>query len=140
MNPDLEHFVHAFADAWSRPDLDRFTALWHPEIRLTAPLAGTTVGHPASREAFRRTLELLPDMKGEVTRWSGSDDLVFIEWTASATYAGESVSWPVVDRWLLADGLGLERVAYFDSLPLVRLVARHPAWWARWWRSGLRPR
>jgi hypothetical protein len=55
---------------------------------------------------------------------------VFIEFTLSGTLAGEAVRWDVVDRMLLdAQGLCVERVAYFDSAQLFPTLLRHPTVW-----------
>ena len=99
----------------------------------------TTVGHDAAIAEFRRLFEFLADVHGVVDRWSARDDVVFIEWTLSATLAGRPLAWPIVDRFIIADGVGVERVAYFDPLPLAAAIARTPRGWRRWWRSGLGP-
>jgi ketosteroid isomerase-like protein len=134
-----ETFAAAFAEAWAHPTPEGLVKLLHPEVRLEAPMMETTVGHDAAIAEFRRLFELLSDVHGDVQRWSARDDVVFIEWTLSATFAGRPLQWRLVDRFLVADGLGLERVAYFDPLPLAAAIARNPRGWRRWWRSGLGP-
>jgi hypothetical protein len=134
-----EEFVAAFADAWARPNPERLARLLHPDVRLVAPMMASTVGLEEAREEFGRVIGLLPDIRGRVHRWSGTGDLVFIEFTLSATFAGRPVEWRLVDRFLLADGLGIERVSYFDPLPLAATIIRRPSGWPRLWRSGIGP-
>ncbi len=65
-------------------------------------------------------------------------DVVFIEWTASATLGTGTLRWSGVDRFLLgADGRALERVAWFDPAPLLVAILRHPSCWWRFVRSGV---
>src|SRR5207253_499626 len=93
----------------------------------------------SARDEFSRVFGLFPDLHGRVHRWSASPDLVFIEFTLFATFAGRPLRWHVVDRFVLADGRGLERVSYFDSVPLVAALIRRPSGWLAWWKSGLGP-
>jgi ketosteroid isomerase-like protein len=132
---DAEAFVRAFAALWDRPTVEGFAALMHPDVRLVQPLAPPARGVAGARAWFAGTLALLPDLRIAVDRWSGTPDALFIEWTATATFAGKALGWSAVDRFQLADGKVLERVAYFDPLPLVGSVARRPAGWLRFVRS-----
>jgi SnoaL-like protein len=134
-----EQFVAAFAEAWARPTPERLGSLLHPDVRLIAPMMATTVGLEQAQAEFARVIELIPDIKGEVHRWSGSGDVVFIEFTLSGTFAGRPIAWHAVDRFLLEDGLGIERVSYFDPLPLVATLIRRPSGWGKLWRSGIGP-
>ena len=132
-------FVAAFGEAWARPTPEGLGALLAPDIRLIAPLMATTNGLEEAKQEFRRLLELVPDVHGMVERWSGGDDVVFIEFTLAATFAGRPIEWRLVDRFLLRDGLAIERVSYFDPLPIVAAMASRPSGWRRLWRSGLGP-
>ena len=132
-------FVAAFADAWAQPTPDRLLALLHPDVRLFAPLTAPTVGLESARDEFRRVFELFPDLHGQVHRWSAAGDLVFIEFTLLGTFEGRPLQWHAVDRFLLADGRGLERVSYYDPSPLVTALIRSPSGWRKWWKSGLGP-
>jgi SnoaL-like domain len=132
-----EEFVTAFAEAWARPTPERLGRLLHPEVRLIAPMMARTVGLEQAKAEFARVIELIPDIKGEVHGWSGSGDVVFIEFTLSGTFGGRPIAWHAVDRFLLKDGLGIERVSYFDSLPLVARLMSRPPGWGRLWRSGI---
>ena len=134
---DVARFVERFADAWAGPHPDRLLELLHPDVRLVQPMFASTAGRASAESGFFRTLfRFLPDLRLEVVRWSAVGDTVFIEWTASATLGGRPVRWPGVDRFLLADGRATERVAYFDSIPLLVAVLRRPSSWPALWRSG----
>jgi ketosteroid isomerase-like protein len=137
---DAEAFVRAFAALWDRPTVEGFAALMHPDVRLVQPLAPPARGVDEARAWFAGMLALVPDVRIAVDRWSGTPDALFIEWTATATFAGKPLRWCAVDRFRLADGTVLERVAYFDPLPLVGAVARRPSGWLRFLRSRFGPR
>lgn len=130
-------FVHAFAAFWDRPTLPAFQALMHPEVRLVQPLAPPAHGLAEASAWFRNTQALLPDIRIAVERWSGTPDALFIEWTATATFGGRPVSWHAIDRFRLDGGKVLERVAYFDSLPLVGTILSRPAGWPGMIRARL---
>lgn len=135
---DAGRFVQAFADGWSGPYPDQLLALLDPRVRLVQPIFPPTVGHETARTTFFGTLvRFLPDVRLEVDRWSAAGDLVMIEWTASATLAGRPLRWSGVDRFLLAGDRAVERVAYFDALPLVVAILRHPSCWLAFLRSGM---
>lgn len=136
---DSAAFAAAFAEAWAEPTPDRLSSLLHPDVRLVAPLMATTVGRDQARREFSRLFELMPDIRGRVARWSGTEDVLFIEFTLSGTLGGRPIEWRLVDRFRLEDGLGIERISYFDPLPLIAAFARVPTAWGRLWRSGLGP-
>jgi len=131
-------FVERFADGWAGPHPERLLALLHPEVRLFQPIFAPTTGRAAADAGFfRPLLRFLPDLRIEVARWSALGDVVFIEWTASATLAGRPLRWSGVDRFLLVEEQAIERVSYFDALPLFMAVLLRPSCWPRFWRSGV---
>ena len=69
-----------------------------------------------------RVLALLPDMRVEPEHGAEGGDIVLMEWSASGTFAGQAVKWGGASRFTLRDGLVLEEVVYFDTLPLRALI------------------
>jgi hypothetical protein len=136
---DAARFVERFADGWSGPHPERLLALLDPDVRLIQPLSAPVAGRAAAeRELFAPLFRFLPDLRLAVVRWSAAGDVVFIEWTASATLGTGKLRWSGVDRFVLgADGTALERVAWFDPAPLVVAILRHPSCWRRFVRSGV---
>lgn len=111
-----EDWVAAFQERWAdaRNNLDRFMDILSPHVRLASPGFKTTIGRADGYEAFRRTFEAMPDIRGHVTRWAAAGDVLFVEMTFTATVGGRTVSWDDVDRFVFRDGVAVERVAYFD--------------------------
>jgi SnoaL-like protein len=136
---DPAGFVARFADGWSGPYPERLLALLHPGVRLIQPLSAPITGCAAAeRELFEPLFRFLPDLRLAVARWSAEGDVLFIEWTASATLGTGNLRWSGVDRFLLGtDGTALERVAWFDPAPLLVAILRHPSCWWRFVRSGV---
>ena len=131
-------FVERFADGWAGPHPERLLALLHSEVRLFQPIFAPTRGRAAADGGFFRPLfRFLPDLRIAVARWSAVGDVVFIEWNASATLAGRPLRWWGVDRFLLVGELAIERVSYFDAVPLFVAVLLRPSCWPAFWRSGL---
>jgi ketosteroid isomerase-like protein len=130
-----QRFVEQFAAGWrDAVDADAFSDHFEPlltdDVRLIQPQVPTTVGKKAFREVFARPLfELIPDIRAEVHRWAAREDFVLIEFTLSGTLGGRPVSWKVVDRIILRDGLVAERLAYFDPTPLLAAIATRPRAW-----------
>ncbi len=112
-------FVRRFVDYWSDPSAERLDMLLDERVRLVAPLTPTTEGLEEGRRAFGAVLDAIPDLTNEVRRWGATEDGVMIEFTLSGTVGGTSISWDLVDRFVLGDdGLATERVSYFDPAAL----------------------
>jgi len=127
---DCAAFVRMFAEAWDKPTPDKLCGALCDDVRLVQPAAPPIVGRDKAHKSFIALLRWLPDLRGEVDRWCGEDDILFIEFRLMATIGGQFIEWPVIDRFILRDGLAAERVSYFDPTPLITATLRHPsAWW-----------
>lgn len=122
-------FVAGFADFWRAPSPQGLQGLLHHDVRLVQPLSPPRHGLPAAQREFTRLLGLLPDLHAEVDRWSQSGDVLFIEFRLIARIGNEVVEWPAVDRFLLRGEKAVERVSYFDSVPLLTKLLKHPSIW-----------
>jgi len=127
-------FAEQFAQAWARPTPAGLVALLQTDVRLLQPHRPPIHGREAALVEFHRLLAWLPALHGEVTRWSQSGDTVFIEWRMRLPLGRRTIMIPAVDRFLLRDGLGAERVVYFDTVRLVAAVASHPRLWGGYLR------
>jgi limonene-1,2-epoxide hydrolase len=132
-------FVRRFESAWATSEVEALLELLTDDVVLIQPGIASTRGKEAARKVFTRLFRLIPDLHVEVHRWAARDEVVFIEFTLVGTFGGREVSWPAVDRFQLRDGLGAERVSYFDPMqPLLGTLTR-PKGWSRLVRSGFRP-
>jgi ketosteroid isomerase-like protein len=130
-------FVDGFRRFWAAPSLDGFAELLAPDVQLVQPLAPTMRGLEEVRRGFEPIFAWLPDLHGEVDRWSANGDVVYIEFRLIATIGGKPFSWPVVDRFTRgAEGKATERVSYYDPMPLLAAALARPAGWGRLWTSG----
>lgn len=109
--------------------MEQLVALLHPNVALHQPHLPVMHGQAAAREEFRRLLSWLPGLYGEVIRSRGSESVVFIEWRMVLPIGGKGTSIGVVDRFVLQDGLGIDRAVYFNQLPLVIAILTHPRVW-----------
>jgi hypothetical protein len=133
-------FVARFEDAWADPrGGERLLPLLHPEGRLVQPIEGELRGHAEVTRMWERTFGLIPDLRGELVRWAGSEDLLVIELRLHGTLpGGRPIEWITADHIRLDDdGLVTERIAHFDPLPLVTAVLRTPAAWPAFVRGNL---
>jgi predicted SnoaL-like aldol condensation-catalyzing enzyme len=95
----------------------------HPDTQnLIPPMA-----HPGDREAvvehFRGVLKMLPDLRIQVVRWAPTGDAVMIEWKATATVAGQPLSWTGVDRFNVRGDRMYEARVYWDTRGLAERMA-----------------
>lgn len=134
--PDLEAFVARFSAYWAAPATGRLRELLADDVRLVQPLSRPASGLDAATRWFASTLRAIPDLRGEVDRWSGRGELLFIELRLSGTIGRRWIEWPVVDRFQIgADGRARERTSYFDPLPLLTAGLRSPRGWLQLVRS-----
>jgi SnoaL-like domain len=124
-----QEFVQRFADVWKHPSPERLVALLHPEVVLYQPYGSPVRGISAARAEFERLLRWLPGLHGAVVRATGAEGIVFIEWQMHFPIGRQGMVINAVDRFLLQDGLGIERAVYFNQLPLVSAVLTHPQVW-----------
>ncbi|MBR0694030.1 nuclear transport factor 2 family protein [Bradyrhizobium lablabi] len=115
--------VGRFAERWDRPDADSLRDLMHHDTQnLIPPMA-----QPGNREAvvehFRGVLKMLPDLRIQVVRWAPTDDAVMIEWRATATVAGQPLSWTGVDRFNVRGDRMYEARVYWDTRGLAERMA-----------------
>ena len=134
-------FVEGFAKSWAAPTVASHSALWHDDIVLIQPLMPKAIGRKECEEGFARLFSLIPDLHATVHRWAAAEpDVVFIEFTLAGTFGGQPIEWEAVDRFVLRDGLALERVSYFDSMPLAIEMALRPRGWRQLLTGRFRPR
>jgi len=121
-------FAQRFAEAWKQPSPERLVALLHPDVVLYQPQSPAIRGKEAARREFQRLFRWLPDLCGDVERWCGASGVVFIEWHMRFPI-GKGLAIRAVDRFVLQEGLGIERAVYFNPLPLLAAVVSHPHLW-----------
>jgi len=107
-----------FTELWRAPDPEAYASLWHTEGTLLHPGMAQPIPAAEIPAYVARLVRLLPDITLTPQRWAAQGDVVFVEWTISATVAGEQVSWRGADRFTLRGSKAIEGVAYFDTLPI----------------------
>ena len=132
---NVQEFVDAFEAFWRMPSLDGLDGILSHDVVLRQPLGPTTHDLAAGKRAFSRIFTAIPDLHGVVDRWAATEDGVFIEFRLMGTVGGRPIEWPVVDRFVLQNGLAAERISYFDPAPLLRAVLTRPTSWWRFLRS-----
>ncbi len=138
---DVQRVIDGFTEAWAHPDLERFMALLHPDVRLLQPVVKPIVGKAAAREEFAHLLAWIPDLRGTVDHQAISGDVALIAWRLVFTLGRSPYELRIVDRLVVAEALIREREAYYDSLGLMlSLLARPSAWLGYWRYRGYLPR
>jgi len=122
-------FAEKFEQAWAKPTADRLANLLHSDVILYQPHLPPIKGKTAAREEFERLFNWLPNTYGRIIHTMESDPVVFIEWELILPLGKNGVVIPTVDRFIIEDGLGLERTVYFDRVHLIMSVLRHPGCW-----------
>jgi ketosteroid isomerase-like protein len=132
-------FVARFERAWSTSNVEELLTLLTEDVVLIQPGVPSTTGKAPAREQFSRLLRMIPDLHVVVHRWAAREETVFIEFELVGTFGGRELRWPAIDRFLLRDDLGAERISYFDSTPLFIRILTRPRGWRRLISSGFRP-
>ncbi|TDD90102.1 nuclear transport factor 2 family protein [Saccharopolyspora karakumensis] len=136
----VEAAVAAFAEGWRAPHPHAWDDLLADEVTLVQPLLRNRVGRHALAEEYGRLIELIPDLKGEVTRWAADGRTVRISLILTGTLGRLPLRLDITDQLTLDDAGRIRcRRAKFNPLPAVALLARQPAMWKHWWRSGVGP-
>jgi hypothetical protein len=101
------------------------------------PLEGEIRGLDEAGAAWRRSFAVIPDLRGEVLEWAERDGFLVISVRLYGSIGGEPVEWITSDHIRLKDGLVVERIAYFDPLPLIGTVLTRPRAWPAFARAQL---
>jgi hypothetical protein len=127
----IAEYVEGFRRIWADPHAqnDAFLDGLSENVRLFAPLGIATRGREAGLRSMARTLRALPDLRAVVDAWAYQDEQLYIEMRFFATLGRTSFEWPNVDRFTFHQGVAVERRAYFDPLPLLRVFMSSPAGW-----------
>jgi predicted SnoaL-like aldol condensation-catalyzing enzyme len=134
-------FVERFQAAWAASDLEQHQVLWTDDVELHQPILGSLYGREACREAFARMFDMAPDLTVKVDGWSERDGVLTISFTFHTTFGGSPVTWPAVDAFRLdGDGRVLRRDSFWDPLPVLVHLLRHPSAWPRALRTRMIPR
>ncbi|OBB89535.1 hypothetical protein A5781_03430 [Mycobacterium sp. 852002-30065_SCH5024008] len=139
-SPLHETVVTEFAHGWAAPHPHAWDDLLDENVVLRQPLLVDGRGRAVWQRELARLLTFLPDLRGQVVSWAGRGDVVFIDITCTGTAGRRPLSFRAVDRLTInAEGKVLERDSFFDPMPLAATLARRPAAWIAWWRSGVGP-
>lgn len=115
--------VGRFAESWDNPQAEALRDLMHPDTKNLIP----PMTEPADREGvvahFRGVLERLPDLRIAVVRWAPTGDAVMIEWQATATVAGQVLTWEGVDRFNVYGDRIYQGSVYWDTRGLAERMA-----------------
>ena len=82
------------------------------------PVSGTE--YP---QHMARILELVPDLRLEVTDHAEAGEMVFISWRARASAGTETLEWSGIDRFRVQDGKAVEALIAYDTAPLQQALA-----------------
>lgn len=133
---EARNFVDTFIDFCAAPSSARLTEILHDDVVLIQLLSRRLDGIRSAQCEFDGLWGWIPDLRAEVVRWHGDAEVMLIELRLHAGWGRRRIEWPCVDRLILPNGKAVERHAFFDPLPLVSTLLRHPSVWRSWWRSG----
>ena len=119
-------FSEQFSDAWSKPDPDRLVSLLHNDVVLYQPHRRVIKGKREAYNEFTSLLATFPGIHGVVDRWLEADNVAFIEWRLMIPTNSKMIEIPMVDRFFIVDGLGIERKVYFDQWELAKAALLNP--------------
>ncbi len=135
-----EKVVDLFRAGWDAPQPHGWDSFFTDTTEFVQPMLRDGIGPAVWWEEVVRVQKLLPDLRADVMRWSGSGEDLFIHIRFNATLAGKPLTWDAVD-WLIVnpDARVEFRESFFDSVPIALTLLRRPRCWLAWWRSGVGP-
>jgi len=120
--PTNEDFVERWIHAWKKP-ADRFVHLFHAGGTLLQAGMARPITRDEIPQHIEVTLALMPDISNKVKRSVVLGNDCFIEWTGFGTVLGKQyIEWNGASSFTLRDGFIEAEIAYFDTLPLRRIV------------------
>jgi ketosteroid isomerase-like protein len=131
-------FVERFKAFWAAPDPAALGDLLHEDAHLVQPMMPEARSRAHYAALTGQLLTFIPDLRGTTRRWGETDDGVLIEHTLAGTLGGKPLRWDIADRITLRDGKVVERIAYFDPLPIAVAVLTRPRAWLPFLRLRLR--
>lgn len=133
MTPELI-LAHRFASAWRKPQASELTELLHPETTLYQPHLPPIRGIAKASREFSLFLEWMPNFHGVVDHTVGQDGRLFIEWQMKFPFQRKTISIDAVDSIFIEDDLIKSRVVYFNTLPLIKEIAKSPREWKAYYK------
>ena len=137
---DAADFVRRFEAAWAESNADAIVDVLADEVVLRQPLMPEITGRAAAHEVFTRLFRSFPGLTATVHRWAVDGDVIYIDFTLHGELGGRMLSWPAIDRFVVRDGLAVERVSYFDGGRLLLEILKRPRAWPAFLASIRRPR
>jgi len=128
--------ITRYNEAWNRHDVDGILAM-HTEDSIfeNHSSGGLAVGKVEIRAFIEGIFATFPDLRFDGRRLYVREDLVVIEWTASATHSnaivragktypptGKRISWDGMDIIPMRGGLVLRKDVYADSLKYLQQI------------------
>jgi steroid delta-isomerase-like uncharacterized protein len=110
-------YVTRFEQFWSDPAGDLVPELVRPDALVSWPGIETFSGadYPAHMD---RVLQLLPDLRLEVTDHATNGATAFISWRARATVGAAPMEWTGTDRVVVRDGRSAVVEVSYDTAPI----------------------
>ena len=115
-------FVDRFTKVWRERTPDLFIECFHPGATFFWPVMSRPAPVTELASTVTRFLAMVPDLEFRVDRWSGTEDVIFIEWTMRFTLAGQPLEGAGTDRFLMQGDRATDMRAYSDTRPLLRAM------------------
>lgn len=126
--------AQGFSEAWQHPTPEKLISLIHPDTILYQPHLPPVRGKENAYREFQLFLNWMPDFYGTVNHFEGANNVVYIDWVMHFKIGRSEIPVRAIDKIVLADNLIKERAVYFNTLPLIKAIAKTPAIWSRYWK------
>jgi steroid delta-isomerase-like uncharacterized protein len=112
---DVRDLIERYNDAWNRHDVEAICSMHAPGMVFENHTAGERAEGDDVRTHIAAIFDHWPDLAFEARRLYTTPELAVCEWTASATRAGDRLSWPGVDVFPIQDGRIARKDVYSAS-------------------------
>lgn len=118
--PTYDEAVRLFDErrrAWLAGDLDRYLALWHPDVTFGSPTHTPPLrGREAYAQLVRGSHAAIEPLAFEIAHLAVRGDWVLAEWRIEARHraSGRTLAWDGMSTCAIRDGLIVEWREYWD--------------------------
>ena len=100
------------------PTQGGFADLWLDDGVFVHPTVASPLRRSEVPKWSQRVKAAMPDFTFQADECASYGDLMFLQWSSTATVGDQSLRWSGVDRFRLRDWNISEEVVYFDTLQI----------------------
>ena len=117
-------FMKCYEESWAARDMESLLSPLRPDCSVLYPPMEEETDRQGLRDFYDQAYAIMSDFTVRPVCWAASGEYLLVQWDASGTIDGQSVTWSGSDRFRFDDeGRVVEARAYYDPRRLLEVVA-----------------